>query len=137
MTASAQSAVESHTSVFHANRSYQAACLVDSPRLRANSGKHDGRDFNNRGGERGRQAISFRSCAEDSEHTDQEAAQVPSPPPGPLADVKAKLMEIRKKVDRNRARWFRLGYEWFVRRTILLASEGRRQASCRKIAARP
>ena len=32
----------------------------------------------------GRQSISFRSCAEDSEHTDQKAAQVASAPPGPL-----------------------------------------------------
>ena len=55
----------------------------------------------NRGGERGRQPISFRSCVEDSEHTDQKAAQVPSAPPGPLADVKTKL----KEVDRNRAGW--------------------------------
>ena len=73
----------------------------------------------NRGGERGRQPISFRSCVEDSEHTDQKAAQVASAPPGPLADVKAKL----KEVDRNRAGWSTLGCEWLVRRTTLLASE--------------
>ena len=83
----------------------------------------DGRDFNNRGGERGRQPISFLSCVEDSDNTDQKAAQVGSAPPGPLADVKTKLMVIRQKVDRNRARWSRLRYEWFIRRTTLLASE--------------
>ena len=34
-------------------------------------------------------------------------------------------MEIRQKVGRNRARWSTLGYEWFSRRTTLLASEER------------
>ena len=52
-------------------------------------------------------------------------------------DVKTKLMEIRQKMDRTRDRWSRLGYEWFSRRTTLLASEERRWASCRKIAAKP
>ena len=90
----------------------------DNPRLRANSGKHDGRYFNNRCGERGRQPISFRSSVQDSEHTDQKAAQVASAPPGPLSEVKTKLMKIMQKVDRNRARWIRLGYEWFSRGTM-------------------
>ena len=63
---------------------------------------------------------------EDSEDTDQKAAQVASAPPGPLSDAKTKLMVIRQKVDRNRAGWSRLGYEWFIRRTTLLASEERR-----------
>ena len=67
------------------------ACPVD-PCLRANSGKQDGRDFNDQGGERGRRPISFRSCVEDSEHTDQKAAQVVSAPSGPLDDVKTKLV---------------------------------------------
>ena len=44
-------------------------------------------------------------------------------------------MEIRQKVGRNRARWSTLGYEWFSRRTTLLASEERERerwkASCR------
>ena len=102
------------------------ACLVDNPRFRANFGKQDGRYFNNRGGERGRQPISFRRCVEDSEDTDQKAAQVASAPPGPLSDAKTKLMVIRQKVDRSRAGWSRLGYEWFIRRTTLLASEERR-----------
>ena len=53
----------------------------DNPRLRTNSGKQDGRDFNNRGGERGRQPSSFRSC----EDTNQKAARVASAPPGPLS----------------------------------------------------
>ena len=70
-------------------------------------------------------------------NTDQKAAQVASAPPGPLSDVETKLMEIRQKVERNRARWSRHGYEWFSRRMILLASEETRWASCRKIAARP
>ena len=69
-----------------------------NPRLRANSGKQDGRYGNNRGGERGRQPISFRSCVEDSEDTDQKAAQVASAPQRPLCEVKTKL------VDRNRAK---------------------------------
>ena len=55
----------------------------DNPRLRASSGKQDGRYFNNRGGERGRQPISFQSCTggeraamtvvrgEDESHGDQ------------------------------------------------------------------
>ena len=74
------------------------------------------------GGERGRQPISFRSCVEDSEHRDQKAAQVASAPPGPLSEVKTKPTEIGQ-VDRNRARWIRLGYEWFGRRTILPARQ--------------
>ena len=103
VTTSEQSTNESHTRAFH---SYQAATklqvsvsnssqtsphvrsrpagLVNNPRLRTNSGKQDGRDFNNQGGERGRQPISFRSC----EHTDQKAAQVAIAPPGQLSDVK-------------------------------------------------
>ena len=60
------------------------ACLLDNPRLRANSGNKDGRSFNNRGGERGQQPISFRSCVKDSEHTEEKVAQVASAPPGPL-----------------------------------------------------
>ena len=50
------------------------AYLVNNPRFRTNSGKQDGRYFNNRGGERGRRPLSFQSC----EHTDQKAAQVAS-----------------------------------------------------------
>ena len=46
------------------------ACLVDNPCLSANSGKQDGRDFNDQGGERGRRPISFRSCVGDPECTD-------------------------------------------------------------------
>ena len=75
--------------------------------------------------------------AEDPERTDQKAAQVASAPPGPLSDVKTKLMVIRQKVDRNRAKRSRLEREWFSRRTTLLASKERRSASCSKIAARP
>ena len=78
MTPSEQSTVGRHTRAFHADSSCQAAgleqqsdqpmsCLVTNPRQRANSGMQDGRDFNNRGGERGRQPISFRSCEEDSD----------------------------------------------------------------------
>ena len=93
----------------------------DNPRLRTNHCKQDGRDFNHRGGERGRQPISFRSC----EHADQKAAQVASAPPGPLSRCEDEV-EIRQKVDRNRARWSRLGYEWFIRKTILSASDERR-----------
>ena len=81
--------------------------------LRANSGKQDGRDFNDRGGERGRWPISFRSCVQDSERTDQKAAQVVSAPSGPLDVVKTKLVVIRQKVDRDRARWSRLVCKWF------------------------
>ena len=106
-----------------------------NPRLRANSGMQDGRDFNKRGGGRGWQPVSFRSCTGDSEHTDQKAAQVASAPPGPLSEVKTKFMEIRQKVGRNRARWIRLGYECFSCRTILPASQpakrGGRQAAGR------
>ena len=68
----------------------------------------------------------LRSCVEDSEYVDQKAAQVASAPPGPLSDGETKLMVIRQKVDRNRAGWSRLGYEWFVRSTTLPASEERR-----------
>ena len=50
------------------------------------------------------QPIKFRSCVEDSEHTDQKAAQVASAPPGQLFDVKTELMEVRQKEDRDRAR---------------------------------
>ena len=89
-----------------------AACLVDSSCLRANSGKQDGRDFNDRGEERGRRPISFRSCAEDSERTEKKAAQVVSAPSGLLDDVKTKLVVIRQKVDRDRARWSRLVCKW-------------------------
>ena len=64
------------------------AGLVYKSRLRANSGKQDGRDFNNRSGERGRQPTSFRSCVEDSEHPDQKAAQVASALPRPLSELK-------------------------------------------------
>ena len=46
---------------------------MSRPSAFANSGKQDGRDFNNRDGERGRQPISFRSCAEDSENTGQKS----------------------------------------------------------------
>ena len=102
----------------------QPSMSRDNPRLRANNGKQDGQDFNNRGGERGRQPIiSFQSCVEDSEHTDQKAAQVASAAPGPLSDVKTKLMVIRQKVDRNRTSWSRLECEWFSLRTTLLASK--------------
>ena len=81
---------------------------MNNPRLRTDSGKQDGRDFNNRGGERGRQPISFRSC----EHTDQKAAQVAIAPPGQLSDVKTKLMEVtqtlggqkQSKVDQTQMR---------------------------------
>ena len=55
---------------------HTTACFVDNPCLRANSGKQDGRDFNDM--ERGRRPISFRSCVEDSERTDQKSAQVVS-----------------------------------------------------------
>ena len=87
----------------------QVSCTI-----RANSGERDERYVNNRGGER-----------------DDGA------PSGPPSEVKTKLMEIRQKVDKNRAGWIRLGYEGFSRRTILLASEEKRQAGCRKIEARP
>ena len=53
----------------------------DNPRFRTNSGKQDRRDFNNRGGERGRQPTIFRCC----EDTDQKAQQVARAPPGPLS----------------------------------------------------
>ena len=86
----------------------------------------DGRDFNNRGGERGRQPISLQSCVEDSDHTHQKAAQVASAPPGPLSDVKTRLMVIRQKVDRNRARWSRRACEWLSRTRTLVASKERR-----------
>ena len=81
-----------------------------------------------RRGECARQPISFPSCVEDSEYTDQKAAQVASAPPGPLSDVKTKLMVIRQKVDRNRASWSRLECEWFSRRATLLAKRGRQAA---------
>ena len=42
-----------------------------------------------------------------------QTAQAASAPPGPSSDVKTKLMVIRQKVDRNRAKWSRLGSEWF------------------------
>ena len=122
VTTSEQSTVESHTRAFHADSSYQAAGL-EQQSDQSTCGKQDGRDFNKRGGERGRQPISFRSC----EHTDQRAAQVASAPPGQFSDVKTKLMEsVRQKVDRNRARWIRLRCEWLSRRTVLLANEERR-----------
>ena len=134
MTTSEQAAVHiSSSSQTSPQVRSSPASLVYNPRLRAHSGKQDGREFNNRGGERGRQPISFQSCVEDSEHTDQKAAQVASALPVPLSEVKTKL---RQKVDRNSARWIRLGYEWFSRRTTLPASD-ERQASCKKIAARP
>ena len=38
----------------------------------------------------------------------RKAAQVASAPPGQSSDVKTKLMVIRQKVDRSRARWSRL-----------------------------
>ena len=48
---------------------------------------------------------------EDSEHTDQKAVQVASAPPGPLSEVKTKLMEVKaeggqkqNKVDQTRIR---------------------------------
>ena len=78
------------------------AYLVNNQRLRTNSRKQDGRDFNHRGGERGRQPISSRSC----EHTDQKVAQVARA--RQLIDVKTKFMVIRLQVNRNRARWIRL-----------------------------
>ena len=147
MTTREQFPVESHTRAFDAESSYQGAGLEEqsdqstckiqpkmsrgNPRLEENSGKQDGRDFNNGGGERGRQPISFQSCVEDSEHTDQKAAQVASAPAGPWSDVKTKLMVVRQKVDRNRSSCSRLECEWFSRWTTLL------QASRRKIAARP
>ena len=56
-------------------------------------------------------------------NTQTRKEHMASAPPGQLSDVKTKLMEIRQKVDRNRARWIRLGCEWFGRRTIMLASE--------------
>ena len=59
----------------------------------------DGRDFNNRGGERGRQPISFRSC----EHTDQKAAQVASAPPGPLSRCEDEARSDQQK-DRTQMR---------------------------------
>ena len=86
---------------------------MDNPCLRANSGKQDGRDFNDQGGKRGPLPISFRSCVEDSERTDQKAAQVVSAPLGPLDDVKTKIVVIRQKVDRDRSKWSRLVCEWF------------------------
>ena len=131
MTTSEQSTVESHAS--HADSSYQAAgleqqshqstCEIQPSMSREqsafeNSGKQDGRDFDKRCGERGRQPISFRSC----EHTDQKAAQMASAPPRQLPDVKTQLMEIRQKVDRTRVRWIRLRREWLSRKAILLAS---------------
>ena len=60
-------------------------------------------------------------------NTDQKAAQVASAPPGPLSDVETKLMEIRQKVERNRARWSRHGYEWFSRRSQRRHEEGKLQ----------
>ena len=107
----------------HSTGEVQAASLVFYPRLRANSGKQNGRDFNKRCGDRGRQPIRFRTHRPESRASGDE--------------LKTKIMEIRQKVDRNRAKWIRLGYEWFSRRTILPASEEMRHASCRKIAARP
>ena len=67
----------------------------------------------------------------------RKPTQVASAPPGPLSDVTTKLMENKQKVDRNWARWIRLGCEWPGRRTILPTSEERRQARWRKITARP
>ena len=135
MTTSEQPAVQvSSSSQTSPQVRSSPAGLVYNPRLRANSGKQDGRDFNNRGGERGRQPTSFRSCVEDSEHTDQKTAQVASAPPGLLSEVKTKTSEIRQKVDRNRARWIRLGYEWFSRRIQPAshpAKRGDRQAAGR------
>ena len=104
MTTSEQVAVQVSSST-------QTSPQVESSpaRLRANSGKQDGRDFNKRGGELGRQPISFRSCVEDSEHTDQKAAQVASAPPG--SDVKneghggqAEGGQKRSKVDQTQMR---------------------------------
>ena len=107
VTTSEQSTVESHTRAFHADSSYQAAGL-EQQSDQSTCGKRDGRDFNKRGGERGRQPISFRSC----EHTDQRAAQVASAPPGQFSDVKTKLMEVsqaeggqkQSKVDQTQMR---------------------------------
>ena len=81
---------------------------MDNPCLRANSGKQDGRDFNDQGGEGGRRPISSRSSVEDSERTDQKAVQVVSAPSRSLNGVKTKFMVTRQKVDRDRARWSRL-----------------------------
>ena len=135
-----QSTVESHTRAFHADscqaagleqQPNQSTCKIQpsmsrgNPRLRANSGKQGGRDFNNRGGDRGRQPISFQSYVEDSEHTDQKTEQVASAPPGSLSDMKTKLMVTRQKVDRSRAWWSRLECEWFSRRTTPPASRER------------
>ena len=79
----------------------------DNPRLWANSGKQDGRDFNNRGRERGRQPNSFRSC----EEKDQKAAQVASEPPGPLSRCEdeahgdqAEGRQQQSKVEQTRVR---------------------------------
>ena len=57
------------------------------PVFQSKSGQQDGRDFNDRGGERERQPISFRSCVGDSENTDQKAVQVVSALSGSLDNV--------------------------------------------------
>ena len=117
---SKQSTVESHTRAFHADSSYQAAgleqhsdqstCEIQPSMSRAQSA------FENEQWQAKRTRLTTK---------DQKAGQ--------LSDVKTKLMVIRQKVDRNRARWIRLRCEYLSRRTILLASEerGGRQAAGR------
>ena len=56
----------------------QHSMFRGQPVFASKSGKQDRRDFDDRGGERVRQPISFRSCVGDSENTDQKAAQVVS-----------------------------------------------------------
>ena len=59
----------------------------------------------------------------DSEHTDQKVAQVASAPPGPLVRCEDEAHGDQAERWTNRAGWSGLGYEWFLRRTTLLASE--------------
>ena len=72
------------------------------PRLRANSGEQDGRDFKKRGGDRGRQPTSFRSCVEDSEHTDQKAARTVVSGEDETHGDQAECGQKQSKVDQTR-----------------------------------
>ena len=123
MTTSEQAAVQvSSSSLMSPQVRIQPSVSRDNPRLRTNSGKQDGRD-----------STTEAENVDDSQSVSEVANTLTRKPHRWRArrqdrcrNVKTKLVDIRQQVDRNRARWSRLGYEWFTRRTTLLASEERR-----------
>ena len=80
------------------------------PVFESRSGQRVSSEFNDLGGKRERQSISFRCCVEEIPNATILTTH------GSLDNVQTKLMMIRQKLDRETARWSRLTCDQFSRR---------------------